>query len=169
MILLHINISLPLFTLSLKISKYKLIKYFLTVAFSVYYSFIFREKKGGKKRERKVNLWLPLVYPLLGIWPTTQAFALDWESNWWPLVHRLAFNALCHSSQGRTLTSNNKRFILRYDSAGNLATLKLLFLQSVSPFYLQEPEGKTGDKDSKLWAEKFGRVEGKTCHHVSFQ
>ena len=37
------------------------------------------------ERERNINVWLPLVCPLLENWPTTQACALDWESNWWPL------------------------------------------------------------------------------------
>ena len=29
-------------------------------------------------------MWLLLTCPLLGIWPATQACALDWESNQWP-------------------------------------------------------------------------------------
>ena len=46
------------------------------------YLFIFREKGREGKRERNINVWLPLARPLLGTWPTTQACALDWESNW---------------------------------------------------------------------------------------
>ena len=41
-----------------------------------FYLFIFREGKGGRKRKRKVNVWLPLAHLLLGTWPTTQACAL---------------------------------------------------------------------------------------------
>ena len=39
-----------------------------------------REGKRGRKRERNINVWMPLMRPLLGTWPATQACALDWES-----------------------------------------------------------------------------------------
>ena len=45
-----------------------------------FHLFIFRQRE--KERERNINVWLPLVRPLLGTWPTTQACALDWELNW---------------------------------------------------------------------------------------
>ena len=41
----------------------------------------FREWKGEKERRRNINVWLPLVHPLLGTWPATQACAVDRESN----------------------------------------------------------------------------------------
>ena len=51
--------------------------------------FIFREGKGGRKRERNINVWLLLVRHLLGTWPTTQACALTgmklvtlWFAGW---------------------------------------------------------------------------------------
>ena len=34
--------------------------------------------------ERNINVWLPLVRPLLGTWSATQTCALDWESNQQP-------------------------------------------------------------------------------------
>ena len=41
------------------------------------FTYIFLEMgKGGRKRERNINVRLPLVLPLLGIWPATQACAL---------------------------------------------------------------------------------------------
>ena len=42
------------------------------------YLFIFRERgrKGGRKRERSISMWLPLTHPLLGTGPATQACAL---------------------------------------------------------------------------------------------
>ena len=43
---------------------------------NIFNLFIFREGMAGRKRERNVNVWLPLVHPLLGTWPTTQACAL---------------------------------------------------------------------------------------------
>ena len=36
---------------------------------------------GEEERERNISVWLPLVRPLLGAWPATQACALDWELN----------------------------------------------------------------------------------------
>ena len=43
--------------------------------------------------ERYTN-WLPLVRPLLGTWPTTQAYALTRNRTSNLLVHRLALNPL---------------------------------------------------------------------------
>ena len=38
---------------------------------------LFLERGEGKEkeRERNINVWLPLVHPLLGAWPATQACA----------------------------------------------------------------------------------------------
>ena len=40
--------------------------------------YLFLERGGvrEKDRERNINVWLPLVHPQLGTWPTTQACAL---------------------------------------------------------------------------------------------
>ena len=38
--------------------------------------FIFRERGREKERERNISVWLPLLCPLLGTWPATQACAL---------------------------------------------------------------------------------------------
>ena len=40
--------------------------------------YLFLEGGGGreKKRERNINVWLPLTRPLLGTWSATQACAL---------------------------------------------------------------------------------------------
>ena len=53
----------------------------MVLFFKRFYYFFFRDGEGReKKRERNINVCLPLEYPLLGTWPTTQACAL--ESNW---------------------------------------------------------------------------------------
>ena len=65
-----------------------------------FYLFIFREGKGGRKRERNISVWLPLTRPLLGTWPATQACALTGNRTGDPLVCRLAFSPLIHTSQG---------------------------------------------------------------------
>ena len=48
------------------------------------YLFIFRETE--RERERNINVWLPLARPLLGTWPTTQAYALTGHQTGDPLV-----------------------------------------------------------------------------------
>ena len=48
-------------------------------------------------------MWLPLTWPLLGIWPTTQACALTGNRIRYPLVCRLVLNPVSHTSQGRIL------------------------------------------------------------------
>ena len=40
------------------------------------YLFLDRGKGREKERERGINVWLPLTYPLSGTWPVTQACAL---------------------------------------------------------------------------------------------
>ena len=46
--------------------------------FKKHFIYLFLERGEGreKKRERKISVWLPLVRPLLGTWPGTQACAL---------------------------------------------------------------------------------------------
>ena len=60
----------------------------VSVSLSLLFSFLlfkdfiyFREKGREREWERNINVWMPLVLPLLGTWPATQARALDWESN----------------------------------------------------------------------------------------
>ena len=64
--------------------------------------FLDRGEGREKERERNINVWLPLPCPLLGSWPTTQACALTWNQTGNPVVHRLAFSPLSHTSQGST-------------------------------------------------------------------
>ena len=47
------------------------------------YLFLERGEGREKEMERNISVWLPLMRPLLGIWPATQACALDWELNQW--------------------------------------------------------------------------------------
>ena len=51
-------------------------------------------------RERNINVQLPLICPLLGTWPATQARALTGSQNGDPLVRSLVLNPLSHTSQG---------------------------------------------------------------------
>ena len=45
------------------------------------YLFLERREEREKERERNINVWLPLVHPLLGTWPATPGMCPDWESN----------------------------------------------------------------------------------------
>ena len=61
--------------------------------------FIFREGKGGRKEERNITVWLPVVCHLLGTWPITQVCALTGNRTSSSLVQRLALSPLSHTSQ----------------------------------------------------------------------
>ena len=62
--------------------------------------YLFLEKRREGEREGNVNVWLPLVRPLLGTWATTQACALTGNQTSDPLVRRLALNPVSHTGQG---------------------------------------------------------------------
>ena len=62
--------------------------------------FIFRGVRREKERERNIRMWLPLVGPLLGTWPATQACALTGNRTSDLLVCRWVLNPLSHTSQG---------------------------------------------------------------------
>ena len=57
------------------------------IVFPFVYSYLFKIKfyflflDRGEGGERNITVWVPLACPRLGTWPTTQACALDWESN----------------------------------------------------------------------------------------
>ena len=65
--------------------------------------YLFLEREGGrdKERERKINVWLPLTSPLLGIWPTTQVCVLAGNQTHDPLVGRPVPDPLSYTSQGK--------------------------------------------------------------------
>ena len=65
-----------------------------------FYLFIFRGEGREKEREGNINVWLPLVHPPLGTWPSTQVCALTGNLTCNLLVHRLVLNPLSHTSQG---------------------------------------------------------------------
>ena len=62
--------------------------------------FIYLFLEGKRERERNINVWLPLLHPQLGSWPTTQACTLTGNRTGNPLLHRSALNSLCHTNQG---------------------------------------------------------------------
>ena len=68
-----------------------------------YFTYLFLERGEGKEKERETNIsvWVPIMCPLLGTWPATQACALTGNLTGGPLVCRLALNPLSHTSQGQ--------------------------------------------------------------------
>ena len=75
---------------------------FINIFFKYIY-FLERGERREKERERKINVWLPLVCPQLGTWPTTQACALTGKGTGDPLVPRPELNPLSHTSQGKCI------------------------------------------------------------------
>ena len=67
--------------------------------------YLFLERGEGREKEREINIrvWLPLMHPLLGTWPATQAYALTGNRTSNPLAQRLVLNPLSHTSQGSAL------------------------------------------------------------------
>ena len=66
-----------------------------------FYLFIFKQKgKEGKGRERNINVWLPLLRPLPGIWPVIQARAQTGSQTRDPVGHGLTLNPLSYTSHG---------------------------------------------------------------------
>ena len=71
--------------------------------FLKYFIYLFLDRGEGreKKRERNINVWLPLVCPQLATWPVTQACALTRNQTGDPLIRRPVLNPLSHISQGQ--------------------------------------------------------------------
>ena len=84
---------ITLFSLSLSLSFFFLEDFI--------YLFLGRGEGREEERERNINMWLPLVRPLLGTWPGTQACDLTGNLTSHRLVHhRPALNPLSHTGQG---------------------------------------------------------------------
>ena len=64
---------------------------------------LFLKRREGKDKEKETNTdRLPLLHPLLGTWPTTQARALLGNQTGHFLICKQALNPLSHTSQGDT-------------------------------------------------------------------
>ena len=64
--------------------------------------FLFSERGEGKEKERmrNSNMWLPLAHPLLGTWPTTQAWSLTGNQTCNPLLQKPTLSPLTYTSHG---------------------------------------------------------------------
>ena len=54
-----------------------------------------------EEREGDIIVWLPLMHPLLGTWPATQACALTGNQTGDSLVPSVAFNPLTTSARAQ--------------------------------------------------------------------
>ena len=70
--------------------------------------YLFRKGKGGRKRERNINVVVASHTPTTGDLARNPGMCPDWESNL--LVLRLALSPLSHTSQGSILL--NMYFLL---------------------------------------------------------
>ena len=66
----------------------------------ILFIYLFLERGREEERERNINVWLPLMHPVLGTWPTTQACALTGNRTSNPLVWSLALSPVHHTRQG---------------------------------------------------------------------
>ena len=64
--------------------------------FRRFYLLIFRQRGRKGEREGNITVWVPLMHPLLGTWPTTQACAVIRNRT----LASLALKPLNHTSQG---------------------------------------------------------------------
>ena len=69
--------------------------------------FLDRGEGREEERERNIDVWLLLVHPIPGTWPTTQACAQTGNRTCNPLAHRPVLNALSHTNQGRVTSFKN--------------------------------------------------------------
>ena len=100
--------------------------------------YLFLERGEGKKkeRERKINVWLPLVHLLLGTWPTAQACVLTGNQSSDPLVLRSALSPLSHTSQGNIMDFDSAKVLL----LGHNETYKIRFLTEIERRELKNQE-----------------------------
>ena len=79
------------------------------VFFKDFFIYLFLERKEGREfeKERKIYVWLPLVCPLLGTWPATQACTPTGNQTGDLLVHRPALNPLNHTIWGKGVIFSN--------------------------------------------------------------
>ena len=68
-----------------------------------FYLLISRQRGREGERDRNIHVWLPLMYPLLGTWPATQACTLTRNRTSDHLVCRPVLSPLIHTSQGNSI------------------------------------------------------------------
>ena len=70
--------------------------------FKRFYVFIFRER-GGRETEGEKHLWLPLVDPQVGTWPTAQTYTVTRSQTSNLMICKLTLSPLSHTSQSNSI------------------------------------------------------------------
>ena len=72
-----------------------------TRSFLKEFIYLFLERGRDGERERNIDMWLPLTWPPLGIWPATQAWVLTENRTRDPLVFSSpVLNPMSYGNQG---------------------------------------------------------------------
>ena len=104
--------------------------YLFFIFFLRFYLFLERGREGGREGEKNQCVVSSLTLPL-GIWPATQACALDWESNRQPFDLQAGTQPLSHVSQG-----SMSYLSILITSVLNSAPDRLVICILFSPFFL---------------------------------
>ena len=109
--------------------------FFVLFLKKILFIFIDRGEGRDKERERNINVWLPLMSPLLGTWLATRACALtgNWTDD--PLVPRLMLNPLSYTSQ-----------CIFFIFTNNLIDLDILSMSTISHYWLLVVEARGAAK-----------------------
>ena len=73
---------------------------FIFLSFEDFIYLFLQRGEGRGKEDRNINVWLPLVRPLLETWPETQACALTGNGTSDLLLPSLVLSPVSHTSQG---------------------------------------------------------------------
>ena len=108
--------------------------------------------KGGRKRERNINVWLPLMRSLLGTWPATQACALTGYQTHQPF-------GLQASAQSTEPHQPGQESILKAAKEKERVTYK-----GVAIGYQLISQKKPYRQERRGWNEVFEVMKGKDLH-----
>ena len=110
-----------------------------------------RGERREKGRERNINVWLPLVCPLQGTQPATQACALTGNRTGDPLLHKPSLSPLSHPSQGVCVDFKKSIFLSSFHPSPRdpecflqASSVSVVILQEAfPPFSALLPPGRT--------------------------
>ena len=95
--------------------------------------FLERGEGREKERDRNINVWLPLMWPPLETWPTTQACALSGNRTRDPLIHSPRSIHWATPARARDSFLNSYLCSLWYRPAFNLGFKSLRIKRMLSP------------------------------------
>ena len=100
--------------------------------------FIFRERGREGERERNINVWLPLMHPLLGTWlACNPGMCPDWEPNPWPFGWQASTQSTEPHQRGLKVILEENSLLSQEDLSHILLFLIFIYFCKVFPFSLQ--------------------------------